>query len=205
MLGLNWLLWALSFVALSVIEDSKASPEDPELRALLERAGRADPQALGEIYDRYVERIYSYIYHRVGQAELAEDLTGQVFMRMLEAIRSGRGWQTSFSGWLYRIAHNLVIDYYRRRSRASFVDIDETPPIAVVEEEPSRRVQAALDREDLLAALKQLTEEQAQVITLRFLEGLSIAEVAAIMGKNEGAIKALQYRAIIALRRIMQP
>ncbi len=205
MFGLNWLLWALSFVAWSVIEDSKVSPEDPELQALLERAGRADLQALGEIYDRYVERIYSYIYHRVGQVELAEDLTGQVFMRMLEAIRSGRGWQTSFSGWLYRIAHNLVIDYYRRRSRASFVDIDETPPIAVVEEEPSRRVQAALDREDLLAALKQLTEEQAQVITLRFLEGLSIAEVAAIMGKNEGAIKALQYRAIIALRRIMQP
>ncbi len=205
MSGLNWLLWALSFAAFSVIQDSKASSEDPELQALLERASRADPQALGEIYDRYVERIYSYIYHRVGQAELAEDLTGQVFMRMLEAIRSGRGWQTSFSGWLYRIAHNLVIDYYRRRSRASFVDIDETPPIATAEEEPSRQVQATLDREDLLAALKQLTEEQAQVITLRFLEDLSIAEVAAIMGKNEGAIKALQYRAILALRRIMQP
>lgn len=205
MSGLNWLLWALSFVAFSVIKDNRAGSEDPELQALLERASRADPQALGQIYDRFVERIYSYIYHRVGQAELAEDLTGQVFIRMLEAIRSGQGWRTSFSGWLYRIAHNLVIDFYRRRSRASFVDIDEAPPIAVTEEEPFRKVQATLDREDLRAALNQLTEEQAQVITLRFLEDLSIAEVAAIMGKNEGAIKALQYRAILALRRIMQP
>jgi len=204
MLSLNWLISALSFGAFSVI-DNKAHTEDPQERELLERAARADPIALGQLYDRYVNRIYSYIYHRVGQAEQAEDLTGQVFMRMLEAIRSGQGWRTSFSGWLYRIAHNLVIDHYRRRGRASFVDIDEAPPIVATEDEPARRVQATLDQEDLRAALNQLTEEQAQVITLRFLEDLSIAEVAAIMGKNEGAIKALQYRAILALRRIMRP
>ncbi len=85
------------------------------------------------------------------------------------------------------------------------MDIDEAPPIVASEDEPARQVQATLDREDLRAALNQLTDEQAQVITLRFLEDLSIAEVAAIMGKNEGAIKALQYRAILALRRIMRP
>lgn len=205
MFGLNWLICALSFAAFSVIKDNAACGEDAEQRALLERAGRADPDALGQIYDQYVDRIYAYIYHRVGQAEQAEDLTGQVFMRMLEAIRAGQGWKTSFSGWLYRIAHNLVIDFYRRRGRASFVDIDEAPPIVATGDEPARQVQAKLDREDLRAALNQLTEEQAQVITLRFLEGLSIAEVAAIMGKNESAIKALQYRAVLALRRIMQP
>lgn len=205
MFSLNWLISALSFAAFSVIKDNAARGEDAEQQALLERAGRADPHALGQIYDQYVDRIYAYIYHRVGQAEQAEDLTGQVFMRMLEAIRTGQGWKTSFSGWLYRIAHNLVIDFYRRRSRASFVDIDEAPPIVATGDEPARQVQARLDREDLRAALNQLTEEQAQVITLRFLEDLSIAEVAAIMGKNEGAIKALQYRAVLALRRIMQP
>lgn len=205
MFSLNWLICALSFAAFSVIKDNAARGEDAEQRALLERAGRADPDALGQIYDQYVDRIYAYIYHRVGQAEQAEDLTGQVFMRMLEAIRAGQGWKTSFSGWLYRIAHNLVIDFYRRRGRASFVDIDEAPPIVATRDEPARQVQAKLDREDLRAALNQLTEEQAQVITLRFLEGLSIAEVAAIMGKNESAIKALQYRAVLALRRIMQP
>jgi RNA polymerase sigma-70 factor, ECF subfamily len=206
MFALNWLISALSFAVLNVIEeDSNKYADDPEQQALLEKASRADSAALGELYDRYADKIYAYIYHRVGQAELAEDLTGQVFMRMLEAIRSGQAWRTSFSGWLYRIAHNLVIDHYRRRSRASFVDIDEVPPISTTDGEPSRAVQASMDRETLQAALSKLTEDQAQVITLRFLEDLSIAEVATLMDRNEGAIKALQYRAVIALRRIMQP
>ena len=206
MFSLNWLISALSFAASSVVEEgSNTNADDPEQQALLEKARRADTVALGEIYDQYADKIYAYIYHRVGQAELAEDLTGQVFMRMLEAIHSGQAWRTSFSGWLYRIAHNLVIDQYRQRSRATFVDIDEVPPISETDSEPSRSVQASMDRESLQAALSQLTEDQAQVITLRFLEELSIAEVATIMERNEGAIKALQYRAVIALRRIMQP
>lgn len=203
MFGTNWLISALSFAVFNVIKDEKRYAEDPVQQALLDRASRADPDALGEIYDQYVERIYSYIYHRVGQAELAEDLTGQVFMRMLEAIRGGQAWKTSFSGWLYRIARNLVFDYYRRRGRASFVDIDEAPPIGSTKDDPSHTVQASLDRENLRAALSRLTEEQAQVITLRFLEDLSIAETATIMEKTEGAIKALQYRAVLALRRVM--
>ena len=111
MFALNWLISALSFAVFNVIEEgSNRNADDPEQQALLEKASRADTAALGEIYDQYAEKIYAYIYHRVGQAELAEDLTGQVFMRMLEAIRSGQAWRTSFSGWLYRIAHNLVID-----------------------------------------------------------------------------------------------
>ncbi len=205
MFGRNWLVSALSFAFLNVIKSEQAYAEDPEQQSLLERASRAEPAALAAVYDQYVERIYTYIYHRVGHAELAEDLTGQVFMQMLEAVRSRQGWKLSFSGWLYRIAHNLVIDYYRRRGRASFVDIDEAPPIASSEDDPSRSVQAGLDRDHLRTALSQLTEEQAQVITLRFLEDLSIAEVATAMQKTEGAIKALQYRAVLALRRIMQP
>jgi len=131
MFSMNWLISALSFAAFNIIEEgSNRNADDPEQQALLEKASRADTAAVGEIYDQYAEKIYAYIYHRVGQAELAEDLTGQVFVRMLEAIRSGQAWKTSFSGWLYRIAHNLVIDHYRRRSRASFVDIDEVPPIS---------------------------------------------------------------------------
>jgi RNA polymerase sigma-70 factor (ECF subfamily) len=206
MFSLDWLISALSFAAFSVIvEGYNSSADDKEQLALLERARRADSAALGEIHAQYANKIYTYIYHRVGQAELAEDLTGQVFMRMLEAIRSGQAWRTSFSGWLYRIAHNLVIDYYRRRGRATFADIDEVPQIGTTDGEPSKSVQASMDRESLLAALDQLTEDQAQVITLRFLEDRSIAEVATIMNKNEGAIKALQYRAVLALRRKIQP
>jgi RNA polymerase sigma-70 factor (ECF subfamily) len=205
MSGLNRFICALSFGTFNVIQGDNARAEDPEQQALLEHASRADPLALGTLYDQYFPKIYSYVYHRVGQAELAEDLTGQAFMRVLEAIRSGQGWRTSFSGWLYRIAHNLVIDHYRRRKRASFVDIDAAPPIKATRGDPMRAAELRLDSERLRSALNDLTEEQAQVITLRFLEELSIAEVAAIMDKSEGAIKALQYRAVLALRRVMQP
>jgi len=187
------------------LSDEDARAESAEQQAILNRASQADPAALGMLYDQYSPKIYSYIYHRVGQVELAEDLTGQVFMRMLEAVRNGQSWRTSFSGWLYRIAHNLVIDHYRRRGRASFVDIEEVSPLSTTEGDPLRHVQARSDSERLQAALGSLTEEQAQVITLRFLEDLSIAETAEIMGKTEGAIKALQYRAVLALRRVMQP
>jgi RNA polymerase sigma-70 factor (ECF subfamily) len=202
---LDILFWALSFGTLSVIQGEDTRAEDPDEQGLLERASRADPEALGALYDRYVGRIYSYIYHRVGQADLAEDLTAQVFARMLEAIQEGRAWRTSFSGWLYRIAHNLVVDHYRRRGRATFVELEEAQPIVADEGDPVRKVEARLESEHLRAALAKLTEEQAQVIALRFLDEFSIAEVAAMMDKTEGAIKALQYRAVLALRRVMQP
>ena len=202
---LNWLVWALSFAPFNVIKgDNAACAEGPNQEELLERASRAEPAALGAVYDQYADRIYAYIYRRVGQAEVAEDLTGQVFMRMLEAIRRDQGWRSSFSGWLYRIAHNLVVDYYRRRGRVTLIDIDEATPIRATEGDPVRSTESLLNREQLRAALFQLTEEQAEVITLRFMEERSIAEVADLMDKTEGAIKALQYRAVLALRRVMQ-
>lgn len=196
---------ALSFVTFVVYKGEDARGAGPEQQALLESALQGNAQALTEIYDQYVGRIRNYIYHRVGQVELAEDLTAQVFIKMLEAVRSGQGWRVSFIGWLYRIAHNLVIDYYRRRSRATFIDIDDAEPIRAVDGDPVRTAEAVLDRQHLHEALNLLTEEQAQVITLRFLEDRSIAEVAEYMEKTEGAIKALQYRAVLALRRVMQP
>ena len=203
---LNWLVWALSFVTFGVFkgDGTRIWQPDDELE-LLEKASRAEPAALGMLYDQYVERIYAYIYHRVGQADLAEDLTGQVFMRMLEAVRNGKGWRTSFSGWLYRIAHNLVIDHYRRKHRATLVNIDDAEPVQAQAGDPVRSVENQYERERLRTALAKLTEEQSQVISLRFLEDLSIAEVAEIMEKTEGAVKALQYRAVLALRRVMQP
>ncbi len=164
---------------------------------------QAEPAALGVIYDQYVDRI-SYIYHRVGQPDIAEDLTGQVFMRMLEAVQGGRGWRSSFSGWLYRIAHNLVIDHYRRRKRATFVDLEDAAPVQAQTGDPVRFSETQYERERLRSALAKLTDEQAQVISLRFLEDPSIAEVAEMLDKTEGAVKALQYRAVLALRRVME-
>jgi RNA polymerase sigma-70 factor, ECF subfamily len=201
----NRLLCALSFAAFGVIKGESARTEADPQALLLERARQAEPEALAELYDQYVDRIYAYIYHRVGQAEVAEDLTGQVFTRMLEAIGAGHPWRTSFTGWLYRIAHNLVIDYYRRRHRANFVELDDAAPIPATDGDPWRAAELRLESQRVRKALQMLTEEQSQVITLRFLEEFSIAEVAEMMGKTEGAIKALQYRAILTLKRMMTP
>jgi RNA polymerase sigma-70 factor, ECF subfamily len=171
---------------------------------LLDRARDFDAAALSEIYDQYESKIYSYIYHRTGDSDLAEDLTAQVFLRVLEAIQQGKAWRSSFSGWLYRIAHNLVIDHYRRRSRNTQVSLDDAPVLYANEGDPVKSAERELSAERLRKAINLLTEEQAQVISLRFLESLSIAEAAAMMDKTEGAIKALQYRAVMSLRRLME-
>ncbi len=171
---------------------------------LLERVRTLDPHALSAIYDLYAVRIYSYIYHRVGETNLAEDLTAQVFLRMLEALRNDRAWTVSFSGWLYRIAHNLVIDHYRRSGHGRHIDLDAKADTPDDGQGPEGAAELQLSHDHLRLALTRLTEEQAQVVTLRFLEEKSIAEVAHIIGKSEGAVKALQYRAVAALRRIME-
>ena len=170
---------------------------------MVERAARSDPEAIASLYDLYAPKIYSYIYHRLSDPTAAEDLTGQTFLRMIEALRSDRGWRTSFSGWLFRIAHNLVIDYYRRRSQAELSDIEDFPNIPALDSDPYKAATAMLDSDALLRAIHELTEEQAQVVALRFLEGYSITEVAILLDKTEGAIKALQYRAVASLRRMM--
>ncbi|MGQ9682645.1 MAG: sigma-70 family RNA polymerase sigma factor [Anaerolineae bacterium] len=169
---------------------------------LLKRVQEYDPSALGEIYDCYAGRIYSYLYYRLGDAHLAEDLTGTVFLKMLEAIHGDKSWNVSFSGWLYRIAHNLVVDHYRRGRQDQCVVLDER--VAAREQDPFQVVQERLDSERLRKAISRLTDEQALVVTLKFAEGLSNAEVAEIMGKTEGAIKSLQFRAMASLRRILE-
>ena len=168
--------------------------------ALLNRAREYDQRAIAEIYDRYSLRVYNYIYHRLGNAHLAEDLTATVFLRMLEAIRSSRAWQTSFSGWLYRIAHNLVVDYFRAGQQDE-VPLEEWPIPS--REHPADIAERSLAQQRLRSAVGQLTGEQNVVITLKFLEGMSNAEVAGVLGKSEGAVKSLQFRALASLRRMM--
>ena len=170
---------------------------------LLNRAKAFDAVALSTLYDRYESRIYNYIYHRVGDAQVAEDLTAQVFLRMLEAIHNENAWRSSFSGWLYRIAHNLVIDHYRRQARQAHISLDDAPTMPAEDADPLQAAEWQLQQEHLRKAINRLTEEQAQVVSLRFLEGLSISEVAKVIGKTEGAVKALQYRAIVSLRRLL--
>jgi len=169
---------------------------------LLQRVQGYDPDALGEIYDRYAGRIYNYIYYRLGDASLAEDLTGTVFTKMLQAIQTSRAWNVSFSGWLYRIAHNLVVDHFRRNQQATATAGDEH--WLSREQDPVRVVEGRLESDRLRRAIALLTAEQGLVITLKFVDELSNAEVAQVMGKTEGAIKSLQFRAIASLRRILE-
>jgi RNA polymerase sigma-70 factor (ECF subfamily) len=170
---------------------------------LLERASQLEDDALAELYDRYELKIYNYIYRRTSDPTLSEDLTAQVFLKMLEAIHNGRAWHSSFSGWLYRIAHNLVIDHYRVRDRQKSVSLDETPNMIDPDDNPVEAAEVRLDAEYLQAAIRRLTDDQAQVISLRFLEGYSFGEIADMMDKTEGAVKALQHRAVATLRQIM--
>ena len=188
----------------SILPDGFTSIEDASEEALLASAAAFDETALGELYDRYEARIYSYIFRRTGDATLAEDLTAQVFLKMLEAIRSSKAWHSSFSGWLYRIAHNAVIDYYRQRDRQQQVQLEDAVSVIASDHNPVVIAETNMDANRLRAAIARLTEEQADVIGLRFLEGYSISEVAIMMDKTEGSIKALQYRAVATLRQLLQ-
>lgn len=176
---------------------------DASEEELLNGAANFDEAALSELYDRYEARIYSYIYRRTGNSALAEDLTAQVFLKMLEAIRNEKAWHSSFSGWLYRIAHNAVIDFYRKRDRQKQTDLEDAAAVVASDHNPVVIAETNLDAENLRTAISRLTEEQAEVISLRFLEGYSISEVATMMDKTEGSIKALQYRAVATLRQLL--
>jgi RNA polymerase sigma-70 factor, ECF subfamily len=188
---------------LAVLRAEHAPATGDDLRLLAE-AFEYDEAALSAIYDRYEVRIYTYIYRRIGDQTLAEDLTGQVFLKMLEAIRNRKAWHSSFSGWLYRIAHNVVIDHYRQRDHQPQVSLDDEPALPALDDNPAAATELKLDIERLRAAIARLTDEQAEVISLRFLEGYSISEVAEMMNKSEGSIKALQYRAVATLRQLLQ-
>ncbi len=171
-------------------------------RTLLERARQYDEAALGELYDRYAPRIYAYIYRRVGDACLAEDLTGDVFVRMIQAVQAERLWHTSFQAWLYRIAHNLVVDYYRRRPPVTELELDEQ--LVTAEDDPASAVAERLSQRSLRAAVSRLTSDQQQVLVLRFGEGMKAREAAEVMNKSTGAIEALQHRALATLRRVLE-
>jgi len=171
-------------------------------RTLLKRAKQYDEAALGELYDLYAPRIYAYIYRRVGDAHLAEDLTGDVFVRVIQAIQADRFWHTSFRAWLYRIAHNLVVDHYRRQPPVVELEFDER--MIASEDNTVSIITRRLSNQLLRAVINRLTSAQQQVLTLRFGEGLTARETAEIMDKSVGAIEALQHRALAALRRILE-
>jgi RNA polymerase sigma-70 factor (ECF subfamily) len=178
---------------------TQGTPAVQDELALLARARRLDQDALAEIHDTYYPSIYRYVAYRVGDPHTAEDLTSEVFVRLLKALRDRHAPQNSLQGWLYGVASNVVNDYRRRHYRAAATPLDDS--LASQNGLPAEIVEASLTREALLAAMNELTEEQRTVIALRFGSDLPIHDVAETMGKTEGAVKQLQARAVAALAR----
>ena len=175
--------------------------------ALVERAQSGDAEAFGELYDRYVDLVYRYIYYRVGTPQLAEDLTSETFLRALRRISTFTWQGRDVGAWFVTIARNLIADHYKSgRYRLEMTAEDVTvvgEASKLVEDSPENAVLESMQNKVLLEAVKQLNAEQQECIVLRFLQGLSVAETAQAMGKNDGAIKALQYRAIRSLGRLL--
>ena len=165
---------------------------------MVEALQALDEDAWSEIYQRHAKAIYAYIYFRTGHGETAEDLTADVFVRALSGIRSYAWRGTPLRAWLYRIAHNVTADH-RKASRRIADHTSEGEPLHL---QDYRDDFAAFDgRLDMLSAIRRLTDDQQQVLILRFYQGLSTIEVARICGKPDGAVKALQARGLRALRR----
>ena len=180
------------------------SPDGPdeEDRNLALRAGKGDAAAFGALYDRYVEAVYRYVFYRVRNDADAEDLVSDVFMRALRAIPRYEP-RVAFLAWLYRIARNAVIDRARRsHTQISFEDALAHPGVDQVVE-PDATILALSDKEAVRGALAKLTPLQQEVIVLRFVEGYSTHEIADLVGKREGTVRGIQFRALEALRALI--
>ena len=188
------------------VEIAPAEGEVAVTLALVQRAQGGDAEAFGELYDRYVDLVYRYIYYRVGTTQLAEDLTSETFLRALRRISSFTWQGRDVGAWFVTIARNLIADHYksgRYRLELTTDDVSQSGAATLVSDGPESSVLEAMQNKVLLEAVKQLNAEQQECIVLRFLQGMSVAETAQAMGKNDGAIKALQYRAIRTLGRLL--
>jgi RNA polymerase sigma-70 factor (ECF subfamily) len=168
-------------------------------RDLLARARALDEAALGAIFDSYYPVLYRYLYYHVHHRQTAEDLAAEVFARMLEQLARGDGPRRHLRAWLYRVAHNLVVDESRRRVHRDHEPLDEQ--VAMVEGEVEAQAEASMLRGRAHAALMALTPAQRTVIALKYLEGCENHEIARILGTTVGAIKALQHRGLAAMQQ----
>ena len=167
---------------------------------LVLQAQAGDAEAFGQLYDAYMERIYRFIYFRVDDQQTAEDITSQVFLKAWNSLHRFRFSRTPYLAWLYTIAHNAVIDHYRTRKTATALE-----DVRLSQPDHSEAVENNIDLDSEMqtvrAAMRNLTVDQQQVLTLRFIEGLSNTEIAQHLGKREGAIRALQMRGLQTLAK----
>ena len=175
---------------------------DADIQGLVERAQAGDREAFGEIYERLAPKVYNYLYHHTNcRAQVAEDLAEEVFVKVLEKFDHYRDRGLPFVSWVYRIAHNHLIDYFRTLPKHGVVSIDDCFDLA--EGRAEKTLDQALTHNELAKALKHLTEDQRRVVVLRFLQGMNVLETARAIRKTEDAVKKLQARGLMALRRVL--
>lgn len=173
---------------------------EPSENEVVTKAASGDKEAFSILYERYVNRIFNYIYYRTGNPHEAEDLTSRVFHRALHHIAGYDNRGIPFSAWLYRIAHNLVANWHRDNSRRKEVPLEDYAQQPQRAPAPETSVVNNQDLEDLLKIIRRLPDDRQQLLILKFVEGMSNAEVAIIMQRSEGAIKSLYHRTLMTLR-----
>ncbi|RPH55914.1 MAG: sigma-70 family RNA polymerase sigma factor [Chloroflexi bacterium] len=166
---------------------------------ILSQASAGDREAFGLLYERYIDRIFNYVYYRTGNVNDAEDLTARVFQRAMNHIVNYTDRGVPFSAWLYRIAHNLVANWHRDRSRRQEIPISDAPLIAHGDH-PEASLVHSQQQDALLKLIRSLPAERQTLLILKFVEHLSNAEIGSIMGRSEGAVKSLYHRTLLALR-----
>jgi RNA polymerase sigma-70 factor (ECF subfamily) len=176
---------------------------DEDEAMLVERA-RTDPVAFGQLYERYVDRVYSYILYRVGNAQDAEDLTARTFYRALDKLNTYEDRGLPFSAWLFRIAHNLVANWHRDRSKRRFLPIEKLWWQSEDRVTPQEQVEQEENQRDLWAAINRLPEERRNLLLYKVNTTLSNLEIGEMMNKSESAIKSLYFRTLAALRRDLE-
>jgi RNA polymerase sigma-70 factor (ECF subfamily) len=167
---------------------------------VLTLASQGDREAFGALYDRYVGRIYNYIYYRTGNQHDAEDLTSRVFTRAMKHITNYQDRGVPFSAWLYRIAHNLVANWHRDNSRKQEVSLDDSYWISSDIEMPENILVQLEEKEAMLGVIQELPDDRQLLLILKFVEHLSNAEIGEILGRTEGAVKSLYHRTLLSLR-----
>jgi RNA polymerase sigma-70 factor, ECF subfamily len=161
---------------------------------------RGDAEAFGELYRRNVDRIYTYIFYRVGNAADAEDLTARTFYQALGGIHRYVEQGVPFLAWLYRIAHNLVANHHRTRARWKETSLEQRENLVNPTERPERTVESSERRRALLSAIRRQPEERQHLLVLKFAERLSNEEIGRLMGRTESSVKSLYFRTLRALR-----
>jgi len=193
----------MKVVCNKVREDKKSrataavSTHDPsEVAQLVDRAAGGNFEAFGQLYGIYLDRIYRYAFHQVRDRMTAEDITEEVFVKAWKAIKSCKGKGRTFSAWIYRIAHNHIINTLRNTQKFTSIEMENVADIS----DPKLEVEMKLEQQELTEMIADLPQNQRQVVVLKFIEGLDNREIGKIMRKSEGAVRILQMRALTTLR-----